>query len=59
MIYRIKRNVSTDFEDTKFFAEDYGLFTYDPNVRIQSGISPVPQPQIKHQDSDDRINQNL
>lgn len=51
--------MSTDFEDTKFFAEDYGLFTYDPNVRIQSGISPVPQPQIKHQDSDDRINQNL
>jgi len=58
LIYRIKRNDSTDFEDTKFFAEDYGLYTYDPNV-IQSRVAPIPQQQIKHLNSEDRINQNL
>jgi len=59
LIYRIKRNTLTDFEDTKFFAEDYGLYTYDPNLKIQSGIPPAGVPEIQYQNSEERINQNI
>ena len=52
-IYKFKRNIITDFEDTKFFDEDYGLYRYDPEVRAKSTII---QSQIKHQGSEERIN---
>jgi hypothetical protein len=56
IIYRIKRNPNTDFEDTKFFDEDYGLYRYDLEVKKRSTIAPAGESQIKHQGSEERIN---
>jgi len=46
LIYKIKRISTYDFDDTKFFADDYGLYSYENFGH--AGHQPVPVNSSEH-----------
>lgn len=48
LIYKIRRKDANDFEDIKFFAEDYGLYNYEHTKQVPFAIADPSASNIIH-----------